>query len=276
VSGHRAMHGYGLRLPHYDQLIERGPGCELVEAVTENFAGRGGRARAVLERVRRDAEVALHGVSLSLGSVDPLSERYLEQLDALQRHVQPLFVSDHLCFGTVFGHYSHDLWPLPYTEEAIAHVVTRIAVVQERLRRQILIENVSSYIEHQDSTLSEHAFLAEVAERADCLILLDVNNVVVSAKNHGFDPLEYIATVPVERVAQLHLAGHSDYGTHAIDDHGSAMPQEVWALYEAVIARFGDVPAIVEWDQNIPTLDELQAHSAVAREFARARMQACT
>lgn len=260
------MHGYGLRVPHYAELLERGPRCELVEAVTENFIGRGGRARAVLERVRRDAELALHGVALSLGGLDPLNEGYLVQLDALQRELQPLFVSDHLCFGSVGGHYGHDLWPLPYTEEAIEHVALRIGAVQERLGRQILIENVSSYVEYRQSALAEHAFLAAVAERADCLILLDINNVIVSAKNHGFDPDAYLAALPRERVAQLHLAGHSDYGTHAIDDHGSAVPDDVWALYRVATERFGDVPAIVEWDQNLPALEVLEREASRARD----------
>lgn len=259
------LHGYGLRVPHYGELLVRGTRCRFVEAITENFAGRGGRAHAVLERVRRDAEVALHGVSLSLGGVDPLNERYLDQLDALQRAVQPIFVSDHLCFGTVHGWSGHDLWPLPYTEEALAHVVERIKRVQDRLRRRILVENVSSYLEHTGSTLTEHAFLCEVAQRADCSILLDVNNVIVSAKNHGVDPDAYIAALPVERVAQLHLAGHTDYGTHAIDDHGSAVPPEVWALHRTVVERFGDVPAIVEWDQNLPALEVLEAEASRAR-----------
>jgi len=259
------MHGYGLRAPHYAELLEHGPRVSFVEAVTENFVGRGGRARAVLERVRRDAEVALHGVSLSIGSLDALNDGYLDRLRALQHAVQPRFVSDHLCFGSVGGHYGHDLWPLPYTEEAIAHVVARISTVQDRLGRQILIENVSSYIEHRESTLSEHEFLSIIAERADCLILLDVNNVIVSAKNHGFDPHAYIAGLPAQRIAQLHLAGHTDYGSHAIDDHGSPVPAEVWALYGAVIERFGPLPTIVEWDQDLPSLFELQEQCARAR-----------
>lgn len=268
------MHGFGLRVPHYAELIERCPRGELFEAISENFMGRGGRARAVLERVRRDADIALHGVSLSLGGVDPLNEAYLRDLTQLVHEVQPRFVSDHLCFGTFEGHYGHDLWPLPHSAEAVTHVAARIAHVQERLGRQILIENVSSYVEYQSSEMPEWAFLTEVAQRADCLILLDVNNVIVNAKNHGLDPQAYIAALPTARVAQLHLAGHSDYGTHAIDDHGSAVPEEVWALYERVVARFGAVPAIVEWDDNVPSLDELEAQSAQARAREQAVLRA--
>lgn len=266
-----SLSGYGLRVPHYAELLARGPRATLIEAITENFMARGGRARRVLERVRVDAELALHGVSLSLGGLDPLSESYLAQLDTLVRELEPRFVSDHLCFGTLGGHYAHDLWPLPYTEEAIAHVAVRIARVQERLGRKILIENVSSYVEHCESTLSEPAFLTAVAERADCLILLDVNNVVVSAQNHGFDASAYVASLPVERVAQLHLAGHSDAGTHLIDDHGSAVPDAVLALYGAVLDRFGDVAAIVEWDQDLPALEALEAEHARTRAFVQAR-----
>jgi uncharacterized protein len=257
-----------LRVPHYGELLARGARCNFVEAISENFIGRGGRARAVLERVRRDAEVALHGVAMSIGGVDPLNEAYLDQLDALQRAVQPRFVSDHLCFGTALGFSGHDLWPLPYTEEAIAHVALRITRVQDRLRRRILLENVSSYVEHRASALAEHDFLCAVAERADCLILLDVNNVIVNAKNHGIDPDAYVAALPVTRVAQLHLAGHTDYGTHAIDDHGSAVPPEVWALYRTVLERFGELPTIVEWDQNVPSLEVLEAECARARAGA--------
>jgi uncharacterized protein (UPF0276 family) len=267
------MHGFGLRVPHYAELLERRPRGDFFEAISENFMGRGGRARAVLERVRRDADIALHGVSLSLGGTDPLNDAYLDALVELERRYAPRFVSDHLCFGTFGGHYGHDLWPLPHSEEAIEHIATRIAHVQDRLRRQILIENVSSYVEYQASEMPEWTFLTAVAERADCLILLDVNNVVVNAKNHGFDANEYIAALPVPRVAQLHLAGHSDYGTHAIDDHGSAVPDEVWGLYDRVVARFGSVPAIVEWDDNVPTLDELQAQSEQARVREHAALE---
>lgn len=268
----QSLHGFGLRVPHYRQLLEHGPRAPFVEAVSENFIGRGGPARAVLLRARQDAELALHGVSLSLGGQDPLRADYLAQLDALQRELEPRFISDHLCFGTWQGHYAHDLWPLPYTDEALAHVVERIARVQDRLQRRILIENVSSYVEYRASVMPEWQFLREVAERADCEILLDLNNVVVSAKNHGFDALEYIAGLPLERVAQLHLAGHTDYGTHAIDDHGSAVPAEVFALHERVVERTGPVPAIVEWDDNVPTLDELLEQCSRARAHEQAAL----
>jgi uncharacterized protein (UPF0276 family) len=251
-------------VPHYAELCERGPGVPFVEAVTENFLGRGGRPRAVLERVRRDARVALHGVSLSLGGTDPLNLEYLAGLRRLRREVEACWLSDHLCFGSVSGHYAHDLWPLPRTEESLAHLIRRIGQVQEQLGERLLIENVSTYLEFSEDALGEAEFVAAVLEGADCFLLLDVNNVVVNAKNHGFCVSEYLAALPAHRIRQLHLAGHTDHGTHAIDDHGSAPPSEVWSLYREVLRRFGPVPAIVEWDEHVPSLAGLEAQAAHA------------
>lgn len=262
----RRGHGFGLRVPHYAALIEHGVrGVDLVEAVTENFLGRGGRPRAVLERVRRDVPVALHGVSLSIGGTSPLNERYLDDLRALCAEVEPAIVSDHLCFGTVGRHYGHDLWPLPYTEEAVAHVAARVARVQDRLGRRLALENVSSYARFADSQLTEWDFLDAVTGRADCDILLDLNNVYVSARNLGFSAEDYVDGVPHKRVAQFHLAGHSDLGSHLLDDHGSAVPPAVWALHRRAVHRFGPTPTIVEWDENVPTLDRLAAEVEDAR-----------
>jgi uncharacterized protein (UPF0276 family) len=259
-------HGFGLRVPHYPSFLEDGVrGVDFVEAVTENFLGRGGRPRAVLERVRRDVPVALHGVSLSIGGVSPLDGEYLRALRALCDAVAPAIVSDHLCFGTWGAHYGHDLWPLPYTEEALAHVAGRVAEVQDRLGRRLALENVSSYVTFADSQLSEWEFLREVASRADCDVLLDLNNVHVSAHNHGFDPMVYIGAIPIERVAQFHLAGHSDQGTHLLDDHGSPVPPAVWALHRAAVARFGRVPTIIEWDEDVPSLETLAMEVEKAR-----------
>ena len=258
-------HGFGLRVPHYAEILARGVRAELAEALTENFLGRGGRARAVLERLRRDIPITLHGVSLSIGSTDPLSERYLSSLVELCERCEPALVSDHLCFGTVGGRRAYDLWPLPYTEEALAHVVQRVAVVQERLGRQICLENVSSYVEYRASALREWEFLSAVAEQADCLILLDVNNVFVSAHNHGFSADDYLAALPRSRVAQLHLAGHRDCGAYLLDDHGSPVSEAVWELYRQVLRRFGPLPTILEWDENVPSLTELEAECDRAR-----------
>ena len=262
----RRGHGFGLRVPHYPGLLEHGVrGADFVEAVTENFLGRGGRPRAVLERVRRDVPVALHGVSLSIGGTSPLNDRYLDQLRVLCDEIEPAIVSDHLCFGTFGRHYGHDLWPLPYTEEAVAHVAARVERVQDRLGRRLLLENVSSYARYADSQLTEWEFLDAVTERADCDLLLDINNVYVSARNLGFSAEDYLDAIPRHRVAQFHLAGHSDLGTHLLDDHGSAVPEAVWELHRRAALRFGATPTIVEWDEDVPTLDRLAAEVEDAR-----------
>src|SRR4051812_11960187 len=224
--------GFGLRAQHYVDLLRGGARADFVEAISENFMARGGRAYDVLERVRADVPVALHGVSLSIGGLDPLSAPYLLALRELATRIDALSVSDHLCFGTFGGHYAHDLWPLPYTEEALQHVVERVQRVQELLGRQLLLENVASYVEYRASTLSEWEFLSEVVSRADAGILLDLNNVFVSAENHGFSAQTYLSALPKGRVEQFHLAGHSDAGGYLFDDHGSAVSAPVWQLYE--------------------------------------------
>ena len=266
----RVAVGFGLRVPHYDLILRRGVQADFVEATSENFMGRGGRAHAVLERVRRDKPIALHGVSLSIGGLDPLNEHYLDGLAELATRIDALSVSDHLCFGTFGGHYAHDLWPLPYTEEALAHVVERVARVQERLGRRLLLENVSSYVEYRESALSEWEFLSEVATRADAGILLDVNNVFVSAANHGFSACDYLRGLPGARVAQIHLAGHSQAAGYLLDDHGSPVAEPVWQLYERAIALFGPVPTIIERDERVPELAELEAEAAHAHQRASA------
>src|SRR5262249_44004684 len=186
-----------------------------------------------------------------------LNPRYLADLKRLVERVQPAWVSDHLCWGSHGGRYGHDLWPLPYTEEALAHVVQRVRAVQDILRRQILLENVSSYVGFQDSTMTEWEFLSGIAEEADCGILLDINNVYVSAHNHGFDPNEYVAGIPVDRVGQFHLAGHSNKGTYLLDSHDHPVPDGVWNLFRNAVQRFGQVSTLVEWDDRVPELEEL-------------------
>jgi uncharacterized protein (UPF0276 family) len=264
-EGARASHGIGLRTKHYPEILERGLRADFAEAITENFVDRGGRPRAVLERVRRDMPVALHGVSLSLGGLDPLDEAHLRGIARLVQAIEPCWVSDHLCFGTFGGHYGHDLWPLPYTEEAVRNTASRIREVQDRLGQRIAVENVSSYVEYAASAITEWDFVAAVLEEADCDLLLDVNNVYVSAKNHGFDARTYVDAIPAKRIRQLHLAGHLDRGTHLLDNHGSAVPDAVWSLYRHLVARVGPVPAIVEWDDDVPSLERVLAESARAR-----------
>jgi len=258
-------HGVGLRPPHY-AAIETGPRVvDWLEVISENFMVAGGNPRRVLRQVRERHPIVLHGVSLSLGSVDPLDERYLDGLDALAREIEPAWISDHVCWSSFGGHTGHDLWPLPFTEEALAHLTARIARVQERLGRRILIENVSSYVSYAHSTMSEWEFLAALSEAADCGLLLDVNNVFVSASNHGFDPYAFIAGIPVRRVGQVHLAGHSHQGRLLLDTHDHLVADPVWQLYAATIARFGRVSTLVEWDADIPALDTLVAETQRAR-----------
>ncbi|HYV47423.1 MAG TPA: DUF692 domain-containing protein [Myxococcaceae bacterium] len=259
-------HGIGLRSRHYPQYLEGGVRTAWVEAISENFMAMGGRPLAVLERARAEHPVALHGVSLSIGSTDPLDPRYLKDLRALAGRIQPAIVSDHLCWGSHRGRYIHDLLPMPYTEEAVAHVASRVAQVQEALGRQILLENVSSYLTYAADALTEWDFLSEIARRADCGILLDVNNIYVSAKNHGFDPMKYLEGVPVDRVGQFHLAGHSDRGAYLFDTHDGPVCADVWKLYEAAVKRFGAVACLIEWDEGVPELDVLLDESRRAAE----------
>jgi len=260
-------HGIGLRSKHYGRFLEERPPVDWVEAISENHLSPGGRPNAVLEKVRRDVPVVLHGVSLAVGSVDPPDARHLKALRALVRRIEPAYVSDHLCWGRHAGRYAHDLLPLPFTGEALRLVVERVVQVQDVLQRQILLENVSSYVQFKESTMTEWEFLGRAAEGADCGILLDVNNVYVNAKNHGFDPLAYLEGVPADRVGQFHLAGHSDKGSYLLDTHDAEVPDAVWDLYRAALRRFGRVPALVEWDDHIPPLEEVIAQSDRARRI---------
>jgi uncharacterized protein (UPF0276 family) len=252
-------------------VLERAPRGELrvdwFEALSENYMGAGGRPRRVLDEVRAHCPVVLHGVSMNLGSADPLDDAYLDALDALARRVEPAWISDHLCWTGVDGRNLHDLLPLPYTEEAVRHVGARIRRVQERLGRRIAIENVSSYASYRADAMTEWDFLTAVAEEGDCGILLDVNNVFVSAHNHGFDAETYLDAIPAERVFQLHLAGHSEQGPLLIDTHDHPVRAEVWKLFERVVARLGRVSTLIEWDDRIPSYDELEREALRAREI---------
>jgi uncharacterized protein (UPF0276 family) len=258
-------HGVGLRTRHYPDVLSGAARPDWFEVISENFMIRGGRPLAVLERARAVAPIVLHGVSLSLGAVDPPPAAYLDALAALAERVEPAWVSDHLCWGSFGGHYAHDLLPLPYTEEAMGVVVDHVGRVQDRLRRRILVENVSSYVAFRHSTMPEWEFLAGVAERADCGILLDVNNVWVSARNHGFSPEAYVDALPAARIGQFHLAGHQDHGTHLLDTHDHPVTEAVWRLYRHAVARFGPVSSLVEWDDDVPELDRLLAEAELAR-----------
>jgi uncharacterized protein (UPF0276 family) len=262
--------GLGLRTQHFEDVLSGAPRVDWWEVITENFLVAGGNPRRVLRAVREHTPIVLHGVSLSIGSVDPVDDDYLGRLAALVAEVDPPIVSDHLCWSALGGHAAHDLWPLPYTDEALALVVAKVGRVQDRLGRRILLENPSSYVTFAASHIPEAEFLAEVARRADCGILLDVNNVYVSATNHGWDPAAYLAALPIDRVGQIHLAGHTDHGSHLLDTHDQPVCDAVWSLYADAIARFGDVASMIERDDHIPALDELIGELDRAREIAGA------
>ena len=260
--------GIGLRAEHFVEFLATRPAVAFVEAHSENYFGRGGKPLHFLERVRRDYPLSLHGVGLSIGSADPLSEAYLARLSELVERLQPALVSDHLCWSSIGGVHANDLLPLPYTEEALAHVVQRVQQVQQRLGRTILLENVSSYVEFADAALPEWEFFADVARRSGCGLLLDVNNVFVSAHNHGFDARRYLDAVPVAAVQEMHLAGFiardADGGSMLIDTHSAPVADEVWTLYEHALRRFGAVPTLIEWDTDLPPLGGLLAQAAQA------------
>lgn len=260
--------GLGLRVDHYEAILADRPEVDWFEALTENYLVPGGKPLDYLMRIRERYPMVLHGVSLSIGSTQPLDRTYLAQVKALAARLEPEWVSDHLCWTGIAGRNMHDLLPLPYTEEALANVVERVQTVQDILGRRILLENVSSYVSYRDSQVSEWQFLTEIAERADCLILLDVNNIYVSSVNHEFDPLDYLNAIPVERVQQFHLAGHENHGDYLIDTHDHPVPDPVWELYSAAVRRFGSVSTMIERDANIPPLEELCSELDAARQLA--------
>ena len=260
--------GLGLRVDHYEAILADHPPVDWFEALTENYLVPGGKPLDNLMRIRDRYPMVMHGVSLSIGSTQPLDRNYLAQVKALAARLEPHWVSDHLCWTGIAGRNMHDLLPLPYTEEALANVVERVRTVQDFLGRRILLENVSSYVTYRDSQLTEWEFLREIAQRADCLILLDVNNIYVSSVNHEFDPLDYLQAIPVDRVQQIHLAGHENHGDYLIDTHDHPVPDPVWELYGAALRRFGSVSTMIERDANIPPLEELCAELDAARQLA--------
>jgi uncharacterized protein (UPF0276 family) len=260
--------GLGLRPEHYEEIAANPGQVSWFEALSENYMVPGGNPLRWLDRLRRDYPMALHGVSLSIGSIDPLDRRYLDELKALAERVQPMWVSDHLCFTGLRGQNMHDLLPLPYTEEALGHVAERVMAVQDHLGRRLVLENVSSYVTYAASELTEWEFIAELARRADCEILLDVNNVHVSAFNHEFDAMAFLRAMPRERVRQFHLAGHTHKGSHIIDTHDEPIVPDVWTLYAEAVKLFPGVPTMIERDANIPPYAELLAELDEARRIA--------
>ena len=256
-----AAAGIGLRGPHHDAFLSGGPAVPWLETHSENYFAEDGIPVQALERIRANYPLSLHGVGLSIGSVDPLDSDHLTKLRRLVKRLEPGLVSEHLSWGSIGGAHLNDLLPLPYTEEALAHMVGRVAQVQDFLGTQILIENVSSYLEYSSSTIPEWDFLAAVARESGCGILLDINNIYVNACNHGFTASDYLEAIPVEPVAEMHLAGHSvqryDQCDILVDTHNAPVCEEVWTLYEQAVQRFGAVPTLIEWDSDLPSVDAL-------------------
>ncbi len=260
--------GIGLRTAHYTQILEQRPPVDWFEIISENYMIDGGRPLDILDQILAHYRVIQHGVSMYFGSTEPLNRAYLKRLKALVRRTKTPWISDHLCWGSADGCYSHDLLPLPYTEEAIEITARKIREARDFLEVPIAVENLSSYAEFKHSEMTEWEFLSEVAERADCGILLDINNIYVSSRNHGFDPLTYLNNIPVERVAQFHIAGHSDYGQYILDTHDHPVADPVWQLYAAAVKRIGPTATLLEWDDNIPSLDEVLAEAHKAKSYA--------
>jgi uncharacterized protein len=261
--------GLGLRTAHYEAIFADPPALDFFEIISENYMVPGGRPLANLMRIRRDYPMLMHGVSLSIGSTDPINREYLRDLKNLAQLVEPEFISDHLCWTGLAGKNLHDLMPLPYTEETVAHVAGRVREVQDILGRQIMLENVSSYVTFKKSAMSEWEFISAIAEAADCFVLLDINNIFVSAFNHGFDAVDFLDGIASQRVKQFHLAGHHQYDDYIIDTHDAPVVDPVWALYADAVRRFGNVPAMIERDDDIPPLADLLIELDRARNIAR-------
>jgi uncharacterized protein (UPF0276 family) len=261
--------GLGLRAQHYAEILEGDPEIDWFEAISENYMVPGGQPLHMLDRIRARYPIVLHGVSLSIASTTPFDPNYLAALKALARRVEPKFVSDHLCWTGVHGVNLHDLLPIPYTWEALDHIVARVHQVQDYLQRPLALENVSTYVQFAHSEMPEWEFIAELTKRTGCWLVFDVNNVFVSAYNHEYDAHAFIEGIPADRVVQFHLAGHENNITHIIDTHDAIVPEPVWELYRAAVRRFGAVSTLIERDDNIPPLAELVTELSVARSIAQ-------
>lgn len=262
-------YGLGLRTDHFETVLRSNPAVDWFEIISENFMVEGGKPLYYLDQIKERYPLVMHGVSLSIGSCDPLDMDYMRELKKLAQRVNPAWISDHLCWTGLGGHNLHDLMPLPYNMPAARHVIERVSRVQDFLGRQILLENVSSYLDYEKSDMTEWEFITEVSEGADCLLLLDINNIYVSAFNHDFDAMEFINGVPLNRVQQFHLAGHEDNGDYIIDTHDHPVIDPVWALYAKAVERFGPVSTMIERDDNIPPLEDLIAELDVARTIGK-------
>lgn len=260
--------GLGLRVDHYETILAEKPAIDWFEIITENYLVPGGKPLYYLDKIRESYPMVMHGVSLSIGSSDPLDLDYLSQVKQLINRVEPKWISDHLCFTGVNHKNLHDLLPLPYTEAMIKHIASRIQQTQEFLGRQILIENVSSYIAYQQSEMTEWEFISEISKRADCHILFDVNNVYVSSVNHEFNPMDYISAMPTDRLYQIHLAGHLNMGDYIVDTHDHDITDPVWHLYRETLTKHGMISTMIERDDHIPPLSDLIKELDVARQIA--------
>lgn len=258
-------YGLGLRSNYYNEILEQRPAVDWFEVVSENYLVEGGKALYYLDAIGEHYPLVMHGVSLSIGGPHPLDRDYLQQLKRLAERVQPEWISDHLCWSRGNAHQLHDLLPLPYTEESLQHVAARVRQVQEVIERPLVLENVSSYVRTANSDFSEWQFLAALSELSGCELLLDVNNVYVSARNHGFEPWDFISALPAARIRQLHLAGHSDYGSYLIDTHDQPVSDPVWRLYQRTLQHLGPVATLLERDDHFPPLAELLAELDQAR-----------
>src|SRR6201996_2184384 len=261
--------GIGLRMPHYRHILERKPVVDWFEIISENYMVDGGRPLTVLDQILEQYRVVQHGVSMYFGSVEPLNPEHLKRLKKLVRRTRTPWLSDHLCWGSVDGRYTHDLLPMPYTFEAANLTAEKIRQVQDFVEVPVVVENVSSYAEYHVSEMTEWEFLAEVVEKADCGILLDVNNIYVSSRNHDFDPREYVEAVPAERVAQIHIAGHSKFEKYILDTHDHPVIDPVWALYARAIQRCGPTATLLEWDDNIPSFDQVHREALKANRYLK-------
>lgn len=259
--------GIGLRFEHIDRILDEKPAIPWMEILTDNYLHPGSVQQDYLFEVAEHYPVTFHGVGMSLGSSDPLNLDYLSRIKTLAKRVNPAWISDHLCWTSAHGIVTHDLIPLPYTDETIRHVAQRIQQAQDFLERRLVIENVSSYLQYQQSVMTEWEFLNHVVEEADCDMLLDVNNIYVSARNHEFDPMDYLTSIPVSRVKQIHLAGYDDRGTHLLDTHGHPVTEPVWDLYTEAVRHVGNIPTLIEWDNDIPELERLLEEAATAQNI---------
>jgi len=261
--------GIGLRVPHYADIFNNQPAIDWFEIISENFMIDEGLALKNLDRILEKYPVTLHGVTLAIGSPDPLDFNYLKKLKALAKRTKTPWISDHLCWGHLEGAHYHDLLPLPYTKEVIDYVVERARIVQDYLELPFALENLSSYVSYKSDQMSEWEFYSSIVEKADIFMMLDVNNIYVSSRNHNFDPTDYIRNIPLERVIQIHIAGHTDHGTHVLDTHNNYVKDDVWKLYAEVWPQTGNAATLLEWDDDYISFDETWKEALKAKEFQK-------